>query len=358
MHRVSLQEKDLSCPVCISIFEEPKALPECAHNVCQKCLSNIAAMSSRWQFVTCPVCRVDSYLPPGGVADLPTNHFMKTIIDGLPGRKEIQSIKRALEQCEEGLTSSKSHVDDCERSIAAFKATLQIAQQAKKEVSDHTKYLIDIIQKECTSLTTEIDEKIENTSSLLSNVRREKKKTLYTVKESENIVSETRRLIERGNVQEIVGKEDESVSKLQQRTAVLAVNQTFKFPDVPENIHFTKASNEFRTGKGILGSLSRDSIMEVNENNSGSDLEYLHDWNPRQPMPPCFRRSHSIRGVVNKFELARFTLSSPRRSSPPVTYPAGSDYMSLVRGQRSSYPFTPLPPLTLPRTSSLRKFTG
>lgn len=346
MHRVSLQEKELSCPVCIDIFDEPKALPECAHNVCHKCLDNIAAMN-RWQFVTCPVCRVDSYLPPGGVAKLPTNHFMKTVIDGLPGRKEIQSMKRALEQCEKGLSSSKIHVDDCDRSIAALKTAQHNALQVKKEISDHAKYLIDVIQRESTSLTTEVDERIENTSSLLSNLRREKKKTLHTLRETEKIVSEARGLIERGNTEEIIGKKAESVSKLQENTAILAMNHMFYFPDVPDNIHFTK-STETHTGRQILGWLRKDSTtadFDHDENTSENDLEYVHNWFPLH----SFRRPQSMEVLTGLPGLL------PPRRSQPLPFRSGSDYMSLVR-PRSRYPSCMTLPAPPPPVPPHRKF--
>ena len=68
---------EIACPVCLEIFNDPKCLPTCAHNVCVKCLHNIVRRNPRKTKVQCPECRKKSQIPPSGVAGFPTNHLLK-----------------------------------------------------------------------------------------------------------------------------------------------------------------------------------------------------------------------------------------------------------------------------------------
>lgn len=51
-------ENELNCPICYEDFEEPKCLPNCAHNICQNCLERMAKRKRK--VIECPVCRVES----------------------------------------------------------------------------------------------------------------------------------------------------------------------------------------------------------------------------------------------------------------------------------------------------------
>lgn len=93
MERVSLflDEAHLSCPICLDFFEEPKSLPNCAHNICKACLQRLDKGSG---FIVCPECRVESLIPKNG--DFPTNYLLKSLVDCIPGRKETELLKKSL----------------------------------------------------------------------------------------------------------------------------------------------------------------------------------------------------------------------------------------------------------------------
>ena len=76
---VAAVELEISCPICLEDFEEPKCLPNCAHNVCQHCLEGM--LRKKTDFVECPVCRIESAIPQGGIAAFPKNHLIVRLID-------------------------------------------------------------------------------------------------------------------------------------------------------------------------------------------------------------------------------------------------------------------------------------
>ena len=67
---------NLSCPVCYQLFKNPKYLP-CHHSYCEQCLEKMQVQSK----ITCPECRKEAIVPPGGVKDLDSNFFINRLVD-------------------------------------------------------------------------------------------------------------------------------------------------------------------------------------------------------------------------------------------------------------------------------------
>ena len=110
---VSAVEHEISCPICFEDFEEPKCLPNCAHNVCQQCLQGME--KKRNNVLECPVCRVESVIPKGGVAAFPKNHLLVRLIEQSPGRKEKRYLKEAVKRCKEKLQGAKDSLTEMEK---------------------------------------------------------------------------------------------------------------------------------------------------------------------------------------------------------------------------------------------------
>ena len=73
--------QDILCSICLGIFKDPIAL-HCGHVLCRAC----AAQLARTGALVCPECRLPTPLPPGGVADIPTNVVIRNMITRLhPG---------------------------------------------------------------------------------------------------------------------------------------------------------------------------------------------------------------------------------------------------------------------------------
>lgn len=71
--RLSLQEVDLSCPICCEIFKDPVVL-KCSHSFCAACLQQYWGLRGRLR--DCPLCRTQSLDEP--VASL----TLKNLCDG------------------------------------------------------------------------------------------------------------------------------------------------------------------------------------------------------------------------------------------------------------------------------------
>ncbi|CAD7669656.1 unnamed protein product [Nyctereutes procyonoides] len=80
---MELLEEDLTCPICCSLFDDPRVLP-CSHNFCKKCLEGIlegTVRNSLWRAspFKCPTCRKETSAT--GVNSLQVNYSLKGIVE-------------------------------------------------------------------------------------------------------------------------------------------------------------------------------------------------------------------------------------------------------------------------------------
>ncbi|XP_036315113.1 E3 ubiquitin-protein ligase TRIM13 [Pipistrellus kuhlii] len=80
---MELLEEDLTCPICCSLFDDPRVLP-CSHNFCKKCLEGIlegTGRNSLWRSspFKCPTCRKET--SASGVSSLQVNYSLKGIVE-------------------------------------------------------------------------------------------------------------------------------------------------------------------------------------------------------------------------------------------------------------------------------------
>ena len=73
-------ESEVTCPLCLDIFTEPKRLP-CDHVYCRQCLRGLALRSITGS-ISCPECRADTPVPPNSnFAQLTTPHQVNRLIE-------------------------------------------------------------------------------------------------------------------------------------------------------------------------------------------------------------------------------------------------------------------------------------
>ncbi|XP_055285957.1 E3 ubiquitin-protein ligase TRIM13-like [Moschus berezovskii] len=80
---MELLEEELTCPICCSLFDDPRVLP-CSHNFCKKCLEGILegnVLNSLWRSspFKCPTCRKETSAT--GVNSLQVNYSLKGIVE-------------------------------------------------------------------------------------------------------------------------------------------------------------------------------------------------------------------------------------------------------------------------------------
>ena len=71
-------EEELTCPICLDIFVEPKILPGCAHVCCEDCIRQMLK-ESKTASIDCPECRKEVSLTMGRVAKLKTNFRLRNM---------------------------------------------------------------------------------------------------------------------------------------------------------------------------------------------------------------------------------------------------------------------------------------
>ncbi|KAM8977600.1 E3 ubiquitin-protein ligase TRIM13 [Pelodytes ibericus] len=80
---MEMLEEDLTCPICCSLFDDPRILP-CSHNFCKKCLEGVLEGNSRnmvWRpsSLKCPTCRKETTTM--GVNGHQVNYLLKGIVE-------------------------------------------------------------------------------------------------------------------------------------------------------------------------------------------------------------------------------------------------------------------------------------
>ena len=73
-------ESEVTCPLCLGIFTDPKRLP-CDHVYCKQCLRGLGLRSVTGKSISCPECRVDIPIPDNDVANFPTPHQVNRLIE-------------------------------------------------------------------------------------------------------------------------------------------------------------------------------------------------------------------------------------------------------------------------------------
>ena len=79
-HVQQVLEKEVTCPLCLDILQEPKKLP-CDHVYCKACLQKLPNRSFNAASISCPECRAFTQLPNGDVNNLPTAFRLNRLIE-------------------------------------------------------------------------------------------------------------------------------------------------------------------------------------------------------------------------------------------------------------------------------------
>lgn len=152
---VPVDNDEFSCPLCCELFQEPKLLPNCAHNFCKSCLVELVKRSGREIF--CPVCRVKSRIPPNGAAGFATNTLLVRLIDNIPGRKESMELEKSLDLCKEEIERKKETYRQMEAKYKMITRDRELAEGLKKDISTYADKCVEAIKKYEKQLCAEVD---------------------------------------------------------------------------------------------------------------------------------------------------------------------------------------------------------
>ncbi len=59
--RISVDQKDFTCPVCLDLLKDPVAIP-CGHSYCKSCITDCWNEEDEKRVYSCPQCRPNSLL--------------------------------------------------------------------------------------------------------------------------------------------------------------------------------------------------------------------------------------------------------------------------------------------------------
>mmetsp|Transcript_18956 Transcript_18956/g.46554 ORF Transcript_18956/g.46554 Transcript_18956/m.46554 type:complete len:618 (-) Transcript_18956:9-1862(-) len=109
-------EDELTCPVCLMLFTDPRTLP-CgnSHNVCVECARGLwrnQTPSAYGSTIQCPVCRQSCSIG-GGVEKLPLNLALKNMVEKLESVQKGKPTKKSA-------TKKRFRCDVCENKVAVM----------------------------------------------------------------------------------------------------------------------------------------------------------------------------------------------------------------------------------------------
>ncbi|XP_078656565.1 tripartite motif-containing protein 3-like isoform X2 [Branchiostoma floridae x Branchiostoma belcheri] len=128
-------DNDLTCPVCLNLYENPKFLP-CFHTLCKKCVEGVANNNGGRKF-KCPLCRFDVELPcpafAGGVDKLTSNFYINKMLD-LRKLRQSKTSRVLCQMCESGIQAA-AVCGDCTKMLCNNCVT---AHRNTKELKHHS----------------------------------------------------------------------------------------------------------------------------------------------------------------------------------------------------------------------------
>lgn len=94
-------EREVSCPICFRVFEEPKELSNCQHIFCACCMEELLRRDERVYKNECPICRT-----PFAKEDIVNSFMMRRMVELYHerlqfGTQSLPAPRRPLSQCRE-----------------------------------------------------------------------------------------------------------------------------------------------------------------------------------------------------------------------------------------------------------------
>lgn len=241
-------------PVCLDDFEEPKCLPNCAHNVCQHCLEGM--VKKRQSSIECPVCRIESAIPNGGVAAFPKNHLLVRLIERTPGRKEKEAIKEALKNCKGKLEGAETALKEMED---RYETSRSEAEQIKQKIQSMAESVVTMVREQETKMLSEIDQKLSQNRNE-GTFEMHKSNTSGLCENASSCIQTVEDILQNGVVSDLKDLKEALIEELNEFSESLEsrmfwANCEFTHPfDV--SLANTESVNKFIQEKCLLGNLT------------------------------------------------------------------------------------------------------
>lgn len=207
---VSIMGDETMCPVCLEEFQEPKCLPRCAHNVCERCLENMVRRNSIT--ISCPQCREESFLPAVGVSAFPTNHLLLRLMENTPARKEKKAVNYALNVCKERVNAAEKAVKEMGE---CYEKATDRSKLLRCEINNMADNLIQIVNDHRKILLSQVDSFMtENYDT--DSLEREREDICAFVQKAKSCMQKATEILRQGEVGKILDSGDLLVKQLKE----------------------------------------------------------------------------------------------------------------------------------------------
>ena len=162
-------KEELTCPVCLDHYTNPKTLP-CLHSFCQPCIKGLPLdKKNETYYLSCPNCRHHTELPEGGVGAFPVAFYLNNL-------KDVHSLmKKTANLSTSRLDISVATCTDHGKPLEFFCETCDRIICSHCSVRDHKHHDCDLIAdsytKHCQKLRehlSPVDKKKEELNKVLS----------------------------------------------------------------------------------------------------------------------------------------------------------------------------------------------
>lgn len=242
------ERMELTCPICLEEFEEPKILPSCKHNVCKHCLQNMTKRKSK---ALCPVCRTEFSLGTQGVVDLVTNVELAELVRCSREERERQGVARIFELCVQKMADANKLLED-------HKIFSQRRQQYGEELQEQIHNLAEKFISCVREKEKELCKKVEN------EIERHEYESNKQIENLAQLVEESSATIIK--IESVLNNQDEATNE--DRKNIVLESQKILNTKRYENLTpFDVVTANFSPNLSLLGKLEKDGFGKVYSTN-------------------------------------------------------------------------------------------
>ena len=245
------------CPICLDEYCEPKILP-CLHNLCLKCVEDLANSATENRSHRCPLCRSNFRLPVGGPKNLPTNTTLIRLLKDSPAQKAKAEIATAIEDCKIKLETVRA------LSRRIKKALVCEGNRIKQVIHETAENIIEVIRNQESQLFQEVDDLVEREASNHS--------TKVLIRRTETLINNVEDVIKQNELRVLFNDKNSFLHHLNEaETAATKLNQVY------QGIDLRTSTLEFRKNRDITQRLSGSAFGNVNPRHKtkGSRMQSL-----------------------------------------------------------------------------------
>ena len=178
-------EKEVTCPLCLDILQEPKKLP-CDHVYCGGCLETLVNRSFDAS-ISCPECRTVTQVPDRTVSNLPTAFRLNRLIEvfqQVEVKEEIDVAKTVEES--EAVEEAKCKIHENERLVLYCEnCQTLICRDCVLATRNHADHHYGFINE----MKEKLQDKLMNVASVLENQNKNLSKTIDEMAQVESTLA-------------------------------------------------------------------------------------------------------------------------------------------------------------------------